>query len=131
MDHQFGKHRAREEQDVVFITLVGDVKPQEMQRLLDILAGVVARHGRYGTVIDTRQLGVLIPEARRLVTQWPGVASCFGNAIFGERMITRVMMTMAARAIQVLNSQRFAVTFTATESEARAWLKQRGECTDK
>lgn len=127
MDSKIGPHIVREEGDVVSIRVIGDLEAVHMQRLLEMIEGIIQRYGRYGTLIDTRQMTRLSPDTRKLVTEFKGASSCFGNAIFGDNLATRVVMTMAWRAIQLLNSQKFHAAFLKNEAEARAWLAARRE----
>lgn len=129
MDHLLDTHRARVEGDIVHLQIVGDLGRDQMARLLELIAGVIEEHGRYGTILDTRKMGRLPPDARSLVSDFKGAELCYGNAIFGESFATRVVLTMALRTIQLLSSQKFTAAFFKDEAEARAWLKERGERT--
>jgi len=131
MKHHIGAHVVCEEGDILSITLAGDLGAADMQALLGLIDGVIARYGRYATLIDTRQMGALTPAARRVVSQWRGILRCYGNAIFGEGIAVRVAMTMALRAIQLLNHQNLQAAFVKTEAEAREWIKGRGESAPK
>jgi hypothetical protein len=127
MDQLLDVHRVRVEGDILHIQIVGDFGREQMGRLLEMIEGVIAQHGRYGTIIDTRKMGKLPPDARSLVSDFKGATTCYGNAIFGESFTTRVAMTMALQAIQFLSSQKFTAAFFKDEPEARAWLERRGE----
>lgn len=127
MDHVLDMHQVRVEGDILHIKIVGDFDREHMGRLLEIIKGVISRHGRYGTLIDTRKMGRLPPDARNLVSDFKGAETCYGNAIFGESFTTRVAMTIALRAIQFVSSQKFTAAFFKDEPEAFAWLKGRGE----
>src|SRR5688572_3990267 len=101
MDNLLDMHRVRVEGDILHIQIVGDLNKEQMGRLLEIINGVILQHGRYGTIIDTRKMGRLLPDARGLVSDFKGASTCYGNAIFGESFPTRVAMTLALRAIQL------------------------------
>ena len=129
MDHQIATHIVRVEDDIVSIRVIGDFEGPHMQRLLEIIGGIIEKHGRYGTLIDTRQMTRMSPDTRKLVSEYKGATTCFGNAIFGDSLAARVVMTMAWRAIQLLNSQKFPAAFFKNEAEARAWLATRRDAT--
>lgn len=129
MEHVLDTHRVRVEGDILHIQLVGDISREQMTRLIAIIEAVIAQHGRYGTIIDTGQMGKLPPDARSLVSDFKGTDTCFGNAIYGESFSTRVVMTLALRAIQLLSSQKFTAAFFKDEPEARAWLGARSGAT--
>ena len=95
MDSKIGPHIVREEGDVVSIRVIGDLEAVHMQRLLEMIEGIIQRYGRYGTLIDTRQMTRLSPETRKLVTEFKGASSCFGNAVFGGLIRPVSLFSMA------------------------------------
>ena len=129
MDQLLDMHRVRIEGDTLHIQIVGDLGREQMGRLLEIIEGVIAEHGRYGTIVDTRQMGRLPPDARSLVSEFTGAAKSYGNAVFGESFTTRVVLTMALRTMQLVSSQKFTVAFLKDEPEALAWLEARRKWT--
>ncbi len=128
MDHFIGSHHVREELDVVALTLVGDVSLQDVKRIVSIIDGVIARHGRYGGIIDIQKMGSFSPEGRRIASEWTGSGSSYGNAFFGGGFTSRVLMVLVSRVIQVTMGKLMPLGFFKTEEEARVWLAaQRGE----
>ena len=120
--HQFGSHTLSSEGEVLRVLLVGDVRLEDMQQLLTLVEQVIERHGCYGAILDTRQLGSVTPQARKYIGQWPGATRCFGNAVFGAGLATRTLLTLLARAIELFSARGFSVAFFRTEGEARVWL---------
>ena len=122
MDHFIGSHHVREELDVIVLTLVGDVSLQDVKQIVFVIDSVIARHGRYGGVIDIHKMGSFSPEARRVASEWTGSGASYGNAFFGGGFTARVLMVLVSRVIQVTMGKLMPLGFFKTEEEARAWL---------
>lgn len=125
MEHRFGTHIVRIEEDIGYIQFIGDLTPADLSSLLSIVDDIIAQHGRYGAVIDARQMGAVSPATRRLLSQWKGSEYCYGNAVFGQGFAVRVSMTMAMRAVQLFTGRSFPVAFFNTETESKSWLRTR------
>lgn len=124
MEFHFGKHLARTEKDSVYVQCIGDLTAEDLRDLLDIVDKIIAQHGRYGGIIDARQMGTVHPATRQLLSEWHGSKHCYGNAVFGHGFVLRVTLIMAMRAVQLFTGRSFPVGFFHTESEARAWLRK-------
>lgn len=122
MEWFIGAHHAREEGDVLAVTLVGNESAEEAQEFLRILERLIERHDRYGMLVGIQQLGTVSPEARRLTGKWPGSSACYGNAVYGGSIATRTIVMFVLRAIQLFRQKDLPVAFFKTEEEARAWL---------
>lgn len=126
----FGKHQCRvEPPDVYFSRLNGDVSADDMRTQLEMLGQLAERTGKgVFWLCDVHNMGTLSQAARRLAAEASKThlrtALC-GSAIFGASFTTRVMVTLLARAIRVLNpSKTRPIAFVETESQARAFLTE-------
>lgn len=126
MDWYIGSHHAREEGAVLVLTLVGELSLQDVKQIITALDRLIERHGHYGTLIDMEKLGTFRPDARRLIGEWPGYRTCYGNALYGGSITARALMTLTVRAIQLFSGQASPVGFFQTKEEARTWLAAQG-----
>jgi len=122
MDHVIGAHQVREEEDIIVLTLVGNVSLQEVKQVVSIIDGVIERHGSYGGVIDIQRLGSFSPEARGVASEWAGVRACYGNAFFGGGFTARVLMILVSRVVRITMGNLPPLDFFKSEVDARAWL---------
>ena len=125
MEHRFGTHIVRFEEDIGYIQFVGDLTPADLSALLGIVDDIIAQHRRYGAIIDARQMGAVSPATRRFLSEWKGSQYCYGNAVFGQGFALRVSMMMAMRAVQLFTGRSFPVAFFNTETESKSWLQTR------
>lgn len=122
MDYCIGAHHVREELEVIFLTLVGDVSLQDVKQIVSVIDSLIERHGRYGGVIDIQRLGSFSPDARRVASEWTGSGASYGNAFYGGGLTARVLMVLVSRVIQLTMGSLMPLGFFKTAEEARAWL---------
>jgi len=129
----FGKHQHRfEPPDLYFIRMHGDVSADDMLAQIDALGALskCSEHGIYW-LCDVRNMGALTQEARRAAAgagKGELRSVLRGSAVFGAAFSTRVMVTLLARAVRLLNPSKLRpLAFVETEAEARAFLVQHGQ----
>ncbi len=104
------------------VALRGNLEPSDMQQILAIADAVIARHGRYGGVLDVRELATVTQGARRVAGQWPGSKACYGNCFFGASFAVRTLVLMMSRGLQLFATTKIYIDFFKSEPEARAAL---------
>jgi hypothetical protein len=122
-----GSHRIEVEGDVVWMTIVGDLSLEEARKILEVTDGVIRRHGHYGALVDTRRMGNVSSETRRMLAKWPGHRHCYGNTLYGANLATRALLSMLLQGIKLFMKMNTPTAFLRTEEEARAWLRRQHE----
>lgn len=127
MEHLIGSHMVREEGDIAVLIFNGNVTAEDMQRIFSVVERIIERHGRYGTLVNASSMGRVTPGARQVVGQWPRTSLTFGTSVFGASFVTRTVMTLVIRAMQLVGRGPIASEFFKTEAEARAWITARSK----
>lgn len=129
----FGTHQHRfEPPDLYFVRTNGDVSGSDMLAQIEALRALapIVKQGIFW-LTDVRNMGALTAEARRAAAAASSGelrTVLRGSAVFGASFGTRVVVTLLARAVRLLNPLKSRVlAFVETEAEARAFLKAHGQ----
>lgn len=118
-----GPHRIVCGPDMYFAEFVGDLRLEHMPEVNAVGNRYVRRNGYKLILVDASRAGTMTPEARRMnvenLRKNPGLSA---TAIFGTSMVTRTIVTLLFKAMDLLSGREAAVAFFKTEAEARAWL---------
>lgn len=105
----------------------GNVTAEDMQGIFSIVEKMIERHGRYGTLVNAANMGRIAPGARQVIGQRPLTSRTFGTSVFGASFVTRTVMTLVLRALQLVGRGAIAGEFFKTEAEARDWITARSK----
>lgn len=118
-----GPHRIVCGPDLYFAEFVGDLRAEHMPELNAVGNRYVRQNGYKLILVDATRAGTMTPEARRMnidnLRKNPGLSA---TAVFGTSMVTRTMVTLLFKAMDLLSGREATVAFFKTEAEARAWL---------
>lgn len=118
-----GPHRIVCGPDMYFAEFVGDLRTEHMPELNAVGNRYMRRNGYKLILVDASRAGTMTPEARRInvenLRRNPGLSA---TAVFGTSMVTRTIVTLLFKAMDLLSGREAAVAFFKTESEARVWL---------
>jgi hypothetical protein len=120
-----GAHTVSVEDGTIHHRYVGDVSKDEMVEMVRLAEQLLEREGAVFTLNDIRAIGHISPEARRYATDWMRNHRFDGAAIYGANLVTRTVVTLLLRAINLLRPMPFESIFCGTEQEARAWISER------
>ncbi|MBL8634212.1 MAG: hypothetical protein JNM40_13405 [Myxococcales bacterium] len=119
-----GRHKLTVEDDIVVLTQIGDHVQAEVLQVTVVMAEVLAAHGRLFFLLDLTQAEKTAPEARRHIAEWSKRNRISGIALFGGSVAARAVSSLAIAAIRLFRGDHTPTVFTATESEARAWIAE-------
>jgi len=125
-----GKHQVRfEPPDVFFARIDGDVSADDVRMQLEMLHALAKRVGHpIYWLTDVRNMGTIASEGRKAMAAASSTEvrdALAGSATFGAGFSKRVLVTLMARAVRVLQpgSSR-PLAFVETETQARAFLDE-------
>lgn len=98
------------ERQIVRQRLVGDVSAEEATRLRDLTAEAVAGlkdPGRVVIVVDMREMGKMVPAARRFLIDTLGREDVIRLAVYGGKPYVRVFMGLFAFLPQMKKLRAF------------------------
>ena len=125
MQIQIGAHRIVIEDDVLLAYVSGPWLLAEMTEFLGLCEQTSARLGSVYLVTIVGPGYSLPADSRKYIAEWGRGHAVSGNVIVGAPFAMRALITIIARASQMVGARSTEVVFTATEAEARAWLVQR------
>ena len=118
-----GPHRIQCGPDMYFAEFIGDLRSEHMPEIHEVGNRYLRRNGYKLILVDASRAGTMTPQARRVnvenLRQNPGLSA---TAVFGTSMVTRTIVTLLFKAMDLLSGREAAVAFFKTEAEARAWL---------
>jgi len=117
-------HRIVVEQDIVLAYTNGPWRLEEMKRLLALCEETYQRHGSVYIVTVIGRGYDLPPDSRKYVAEWSRSHVVTGNVIAGASFAMRTLVTLLARASQLVGAKNPAVTFVNDEAAARAWITE-------
>lgn len=121
-----GTHRMTTDGDVVHLTWVGELTPDDTIAFIDEIFRVIQAQGRGFALIDLREASKIGPEARKQSLRNPErEASITGVACYGASFATKVLLTMVHSAMNAVRKVKQPLMFAKDEAEARAWIDAR------
>ncbi len=117
-----GKHPYHEEEDLVCLAVRGVFDHDDMTELLSAAEEVIARHEQVYLLGNLREMSELTPGARRYSAEWLQTHRCAGAVYYGTSFITRAIVVLVSRGINLLNPNTLPVAIADTEEEARKWI---------
>lgn len=102
--------------------LVGEVALAEAQAYHELLARVLAEHGRCYQVVDLRRLTGISPAVRRFVGEWNREHQVTAGATFGASFSMRVVVTLMLNAVRLMNKHAPEIRMCRDEAEARRFV---------
>lgn len=125
MELSIGPHRIVVEQDVLTAYVSAPWRLEEIQRFLALCGETYSRLGSV-YLVSIVGPGYDVPlESRKYIADWSRKHIVSGNLIAGAPLAMRVLVTLLARATQLIGSNNSAVTFVSDEeAAARAWIAE-------
>ena len=120
----FGNHQHRfDPPDIYFSRMNGDVSAADMRAQLDALRSVHQKTNQgIFWLCDVRNIGTISAEARHIIAASSSTDlrhALRGSAVFGAAFSTRIVVTLVARAVRLLNPSKLRpVAFVDTEARA-------------
>ena len=124
MQIQIGAHRTLVEDDVLLTYVSGPLVLAELTELLGLCEQTAARLGSVYLVTIVGPGFSLPLDSRKYAAEWGRGHALSGNVIVGAPFAMRALITILARAAQLVGARSAEVVFTATEAEARAYITQ-------
>lgn len=127
MGQTHGAYQVRWEDDLLVVKQVGDVRPEDVEWLLDQALSASAAGSSVDILADLSQAGSVDGTVRRTLSRHPAMKVLRNVALFGMPGAVRVMLTLAIRAVSLVGAIDLNTSFHSSESDARAWLKHERE----
>ncbi len=125
MQIQIGAHRIAIEDDVLLAYVNGPWLLAEIKEFLGLCEETFTRLGSAYLVTVVGPGYGLPPESRKYIAEWGRGHAVSGNVIVGAPFAMRALITILARASQMVGARSTDVVFTATEAEARTWIARK------
>lgn len=124
MELIIGQHRIVVEQDVLIAHANAPWRIEEMKQFLALSEETLSRLGSVYIVTIIGRGYALPPESRKYVAEWSRNHFVTGNLIAGAPLPMRTLVTLLARASQLVGAKNAAVTFVNDEAAALAWIAE-------
>ena len=125
MKIRIGAHSVTIEEDVLIAYVSG---PWLLPDMVEFLKLCETTYEQLGSVYLITVVGPgynLPQDARKYIAEWGRSHTVTGNVIAGAPFAMRALIGIISRGAQLIGSAgSSAVTFTATEAEARDWVAQ-------
>ncbi|MFO0573020.1 MAG: STAS/SEC14 domain-containing protein [Polyangia bacterium] len=119
-----GKHTMTIEEDIVFLTMDGDMDLENAQTFHEQIEKVLTRLKRVFVLVDMTRARNTTPDARRFVAEWNRKHRASGAAIFGGSVTQRAAAALTFAAIRIFRPSLLPIATLKTEAEARAWISE-------
>ena len=119
-----GTHRARIEEDTIFLQFIGDVTLEHTRALSLLQEQILAKHGRLFSVTNLHEVGNFSADGRRFLGEWNKKFSVAGVAQYGGTLMGRVMSVLMIGAIRALGGHVPEMKNVSNEDEGRAWINE-------
>lgn len=121
---RIGKHEVRfEEQDTVYVRVVGDVTPRELDEIFSLLQAYGEGRDRQYWLIEMAEAGTMSAESRRCASAWAPRLRIGGVAMFHIGFEQRIIANMLTHVYRLIGSLTYPVKMFDDEASARAWLE--------
>jgi hypothetical protein len=121
-----GGHAYRcERAGILFLRTAGDLAEQDVATVFAAFERLCDAGEHVFWLIDLARLGVMLPDARKLVARTPLRRQNKGAAIFGASFHQRAIVTLVFKAMELLQRDAPPLAFFPSEAEARAWIDAR------
>lgn len=117
-----GKHPYHIEEDVLCLAVRGVFDRDDMVEVLSAAEEVIAQHKDVYLLGDLHEMSELTLGARKYTASWLQTHRCAGVVYYGTSFITRAIVILVSRGINLLNHNTLPVGITDTEAEARQWI---------
>ena len=117
-----GKHPYHVEDDIICLAVRGVFNGDDIAEFLSAAEEVIAQHKDVYILGDLHQMSELTLAARKYAASWLQTHRCAGAAYYGASFITRTIVILVTRGINLLNRNTVPVGITDTEEEARQWI---------
>lgn len=117
-----GSHTIRCEGNTIYLRIRGAIEESDIALLIDLGNGLAEHHGQYWLLVYAHEMTTIASEARRLAVKNPLLHNFGGGAVVGANLATRTILTLIARAMNLLGGHHVRFTFVPTEAEAKTWL---------
>lgn len=123
--YQIGAHRLDIEGATVVCRYQGTISLEEIQRVHEVLAAVLAAHGHCYQLIDLQQVKTVEPAQRRWVSQWAQTHTLEAVLCFNASSLMFHLVGLMSRAIHFFREdKRPIVLVLKDEAEARAKIAE-------
>lgn len=119
------EHIVRVQDGVVCFEPRGPVVEADMRELIRVGDQLALHSGGYWLFADVRHMGAVDAKARRLAAINPGVKRFRGAAIFGSNLVSRALITLIVRGMNMLGHTHVDIRFFDDHGTAWMWLRQR------
>ena len=117
-----GKHPYHVEDDILCLTIRGVFDRDDMEEFLKAAEAVLAQHKDVYLLGNLHEMSELTLDARKYTARWLQTNRCAGAVYYGTSFITRAIVVLVSRGINLLTHNSLPVGITDTEQEARKWI---------
>ena len=111
--------------DVLHVIWHGDVLPEHVLQLGEILASMPGRDRGVFVVSHCSDMGIPLASTRRAHANDPNVRWMGDIVIIGASVRIRIVVSMFNKAMAILRLSQVPLTFVDTEAEAMAFVARR------
>jgi hypothetical protein len=124
-----GLHRYRVEDDLLIMELAGAFVSTDVDQYLQLVEGLLAKHGYYLLLVDMRHGFMLgAAERRRLIKWLMDHEPVIKIAILGAALPARALISLVFGTTRLLGQDQYYAEYFPHEAAAREWFsKQRHE----
>jgi hypothetical protein len=117
-----GKHPYHIEDDVLCLAVRGVFDREDMAELLTVAEQMLAQHPDLYLLGNLHEMTELTLGARKYTAQWLETHRCAGVSYYGTSFITRAIVILVSRGINLLTKSALPVGISQDEAEARQWI---------
>lgn len=117
-----GKHPYHVEDDVLCLAVRGVFDQQDMAEFLGAAEQVLTQHPNIYLLGNLREMSELTLGARKYTAHWLETHRCAGVSYYGTSFITRAIVILVSRGINLLTHSSLPVGISQDEQEARQWI---------
>ena len=118
------RHIVRVQDGIVCFEPRGAVVEADLRELIRVGDQLALERGGYWLFADVRHMDAVDAKARRLAATNPGVKRFRGAAIFGSNLVSRALITLIVRGMNMLGHTHVDIRFFDDQSAAWMWLRQ-------
>ena len=120
---KIGPHRLWTEDDMYVVVLEGDITVGHIVAMQQVSQPLVDKHGYTLSLVDSRRVGTITPDARRTSAAYQRDSPSPGAVgVFGPGILLRTIYTIYSRAVSLLAASQREMALFDNEAETRAWL---------
>lgn len=112
--------------DTVVASIQGTLELAILEEMFaQIEQHILPGHPSYFALVDASQLSGVSPAVRKRSTEWTHMQRGAGNVVYGASIVPRTLLTMLARAMNLVRRHPVPLIFVATEQDGWAWIARR------